>query len=345
LEVVEAVAGMFKVDKQLSRLVKFAVTIESYLQYREKVEELKTKTNNITWSVAFQYPAVARIKNSPLGELIDNFIKDGFDIAKDKFLRMVDPLLYQRPKALPSSGNVAVAEKLIKELVLERSLLRRAVVDGDITNWFWQPPVVEETTETNSIFSKVKTKDDLLSTSFLDKTMVDGGPKTLTVFLRDILANVKTLSVISSPMTRTITGLTTAVNHDAPPLYRHDTLEERDPIAGFVFNRTTSLSDWGMSFTSPIPALGLYRRKDLETDGLLAVVRAGKYPNVGSCIFPEVIDRRLYEVRSVIEEYSKTTPLPAEGDLLVGFPLVGSTIAVIVEGVPGMVKYFIDRFE
>ncbi len=336
---VKAAAELFEHDKDLVNYPKQVSIIDRYLKLRNTLSNNHVLRQNQLWLFAVGNADAARIGNGVMGVFILMRAEKNAAAAKAVFLEMIDPENYQRPKALPSSGNTVVAEKLIAEHGWAKSLERRSAAPEDIIDWYWQPKAVSEVREAGSVFGNIQTKDKVTKS---DATPIEGGTKSWVVFDRDVLPNVVKMKVKIPSSKWQFVGINTAVHFDAPPLFRNDSLEKRNPISEWTVTDGSYARDWGL-VTNDADVLGIMNEHN-EVRGKVLIIQGGKTPPVGSCLFPEIIDRRLFEVRATIEQYSRENRLEQIPNPAVGINIYPVSV-VVVTSTGSAVRYTIDRFE
>lgn len=334
-ERITKVLETFKLDAELVNYPKIISVLESYSDFRTTLQKNHVIRHNQVWNFAVARPDAAAIANTAVGEYIASF--DNPTVAKRTFLKMVDPINYQRPKALPSEGNVAVAEKLIADLGVARSLERRSASVDDIVFWRWKPGVQHIEAVTGSIFAGLKTKTSEAEAS---TQVIQGGTKSWTVFERDILPSVVSLQIYVGSHDNFV-GINTAVHSDAPPILRYDLPEARNPVSKWVIHGGSERSRWGLK-EGYKDVLGIIEGHG--NDQLNFVFNCNKVPEVGLCLFPEVLIRELYPIRSTIEQYSKETGLKHIDNPVVGLNTFPARVKVKTK-TGTEVFYIIDRFE
>lgn len=95
-----------------------------------------------------------------IGTLLDD-IEDGLSLedVKSRFAEKMNPTQYQRPKAAPSAGNVAQAERIVEKLGIANSLKRRYARLDEIQT-IWRPiPVKKAGGVSAGVFARVATKE------------------------------------------------------------------------------------------------------------------------------------------------------------------------------------------
>lgn len=281
---------------------------------KRKYLGLKThaERRNFLWHLAATAPTgFCHAKNTVVGMFIQDLqAGKSLDEARQRLNAAMCPLQYQRPQAAPTEGNIRVAERLIAELGLERSLERRMATLEDIQEYVWTP--YARTEEQRGVFSHLmqKTKKlEIPSDSYINNV-------SWVVFERDVLPEVRSMRVKMSG-NMPFYGLTAGVHPDAPPLFQWDSLGHRNDVAWYTYHSGSRPAQWGLSEGEWVEVVGVIRRPDLwngrkgEKDALRLFLLAGAKDshNTSLALFPETLRRELYEVRSTIEAHSRSRKL------------------------------------
>lgn len=281
---------------------------------KRKYTSLNThaERRNYLWHLATTSPTgFCHAKNTVVGMFIQDLqAGKSVDEARHRLNAAMCPLQYQRPQAAPTAGNIRVAERLIAELGLERSLERRMATLEDIQEYVWTPAAMTE--EQRGVFSHLlqKTKKlEIPSDSYINNV-------SWSVFARDVLPEARGMRVKMSE-TLPFYGLTAAVHPDAHPLFQWDSLEHRNSVAWYTYSMGSRPAQWGLAAGEWVEVVGVIRRPDLwngrkgEKDDIRLFLVAGAKDthNRSLALFPETLRRELYEVRSTIEAHSRSGKL------------------------------------
>ena len=121
----------------LYRGTEFKPQVKKFVAIKKKADGIKNRKEkqNFFWVTSVsESPAVARIKNSAIGTLLENLSADmELDAAVKAFERVVAPANYKRPTALVTPKMVDAAKKRLEELNLVGALERRVLSDTDLT--------------------------------------------------------------------------------------------------------------------------------------------------------------------------------------------------------------------
>lgn len=136
-------------------------------QWFKKVQEeiasikvAKTKKNIIWKAVATAPVKFPQVRSSMIGTLLDD-IKEGLDFASISSRFKSKMSTYMIAQAAPSDGNVQQAEKLVKQLGIENSLIREYAKFDDIPEFIWKNKKHEAKAtqkESGGIFGNIVTK-------------------------------------------------------------------------------------------------------------------------------------------------------------------------------------------
>ncbi|HEY9774560.1 MAG TPA: hypothetical protein V6C81_12225 [Planktothrix sp.] len=312
---------------------------------------------NLIWlRVAGAPVGFCQPRSTMIGTLLDD-IKDGYDFddIKRRFSSKMHPLLYQRPQAAPTAGNIRQAEQLVEKLGLESSLHRRYARLEEIPT-IWAPRAVNasKAPAQPSVFAHLQAK----GTQQAHTAPVSMTPKTITwrKFAETVLPNALKMEVyLEGDMN--LCGILTAVNAEAPPIIQWDLPEERNPFSWYVYNDGSPAERWGLTNRTwaKVAAVTLqpsmWSSKSFEHQGesaILVLEGAREQGNPSRGLFPGILKSDLHAVRSTIEAHSKSGhPQGAsEGSangLRVGQPDTKNTIRVTTA--IGVAMYHIDRWD
>lgn len=274
------------------------------------------KGENILWRAIGSAPeGYCHPRASVVGSLLED-IAAGLPFAdiKARFDAKLGPLLYQRPQAAPTAGNIKAAEEMVAKLGLAPSLERRYARLDELQP-MWTPATPSAPAPAGGVFGHIKPKD--AASSVLP---VDMPPVTMTwdKFTRTVLTSAERLEILVPSIGRFI-GLTTAANADAPPILKWDREDERNPVAWYVYHRGSPATQWGLrggSWTkvnaiTPLPTMWGSRPSPFLGEGMVLVIdgAADTRTDSGNALFPECLRDDLHGIRSVVEAYSRTAVL------------------------------------
>lgn len=255
-------------------------------------------------------------RSGMLGTLMDSLLAGAsLEDARKAFNAKMDPLRYMRPTAAPGEQQIAKAEKLFEEPGLAPALLRRVAYLEDVAPWFlWSPAPPAAPATTGGVFGHLRTP---VKPGAPEKV----GPAvsmSLAKFMNRVLPTATSIKYRVPHDISAIT-LTTAVNPDAPSLMMWN-----NPFSWYFKSPRPSASAFCLSGRTLVPVVGISRKPSehatepgplshnpsvifyLKGCRDLGVIRGS---SLGSGLFPELLDRRLHEVRNVIEAHERSARL------------------------------------
>ena len=243
----------------------------------------------------------------PLVEAIE--AGEGFESVKAKFDAMTEPLMYQRPQALPSSGNIKQAEEIVARLGIAPALERRFARLEDLKAITWQPLTVKESAPSGGIFGHLKTKEAARET--VSPLALPPQTVTLDKFMRTVLPTAERIELHVPPV-GPFTAFTAAADGDAAPILKWDSEQDRNPIAWYTYPGGSMAHRWGLSaglvpVTAIVPFPTNVKMPFLH-EGFLFALKGCVDSNTGAgnALFPECLKQELFSVRSTIEAYSRS---------------------------------------
>lgn len=259
---------------------------------------------NLLWRIAAEAPpGYAHTGNTMLGTLLDDIRGGGsIDDIRRKFAAKMDPLKYQRPQSL-SQGQIDNAEKVVRDLGIERSLERR-MARLDEVPMLWSPVCLPDAPD--SVFGHLK------PTGMPPAMTMPPVAMTWVKFEAEVLPTAKRIE-IDVPTVGSFIGLTTAVHADAPPILQWDTETNRNPVAWYVYHSGSTASNWrlnaGMAAISGI-ALQPHMWGDMDDthhgQGVVFFIEGARETRGGELgLFPEILKGSMRDIRHAIEALSK----------------------------------------
>lgn len=296
----------------------------------------RARRDNIVWRAVATAPAgFCHPRASMLGTLVDD-IRAGLEGAAiaAKWAEKMDPLAYLRPKAAPTVGAIAAAERLFEQLGLARSLERRFARLEDLRPHAFWLPTPEPTRATSGLFGH------LAPTSLASSLLWGAGTQNITFakFIRTILPDARTIQVFA-PAVGHYRAYTTAVHDDAPQILRWD-----NAISNYEYHQGSPAHAWGLrggvwyDATALVPVFA-----HESATFLISPARAPSPGHTG--LFPEALRGDLHSARSVLEAFSRSAPVGGReaGDAC-GLSAIGATVRVRTKSGVGS-EYIIDRWE
>lgn len=291
-------------------------SVELYI----KLHQLRKQNYNLfIKEINLAYDGAILIAGGVVGAALDLIVADApLDKIQSLWNQMVDPLKYQRQGNV-SEGTIKVANKLIAEMGLEDSLLRAFARLEDVEKHIvWKPRIVEQT-ETSKPSGGVF--DKLLNTPAVKDSKIqkykEGGTIecTWSTFVSKHLPTLNSLSYLRgmAGVRHSLVQLTTEAIKGSKPLYRHDKLENRNPLSFYLYSDGSYFANFNLGNESAevigiIPPPGL--SDDDNRGGVILLLKGAKdLQNNQSAIFPDSVLPELHPVRAAIEMYSRNTPL------------------------------------
>lgn len=337
---------------------------EKVLKNAEWLLEVKVATKgrrgkaNLLWKYAAKAPTgYCHISEGMLGTLLDD-IAAGHDLGsiKRRFADKMDPTQYQRPKAAPTAGNVAQAEKIVEKLGIEPSLERRYARLEEIQT-LWKP-VVTEKTVTTGVFAGIQTKERGTGQS---SRFSDTPSTTMTweKFRSTVLPRAKKIEFYVGCQRNNYGAILTAVNPDAPPIIQWDKEDSRNPFNWYVYNGGSLPGTWNLSqgwnevtgiALKPSMWQGGFEHHGKGVFFILAGCKDRNHMTAGNALFPETLKSELHGVRSTIEAYSSKHHLHGYAEASAcGMLMAASSqwwdYELRVTTAQGVTKYKLDRWD
>lgn len=237
-----------------------------------------------------------------------------FEDIKRKFDAKLGPLIYQRPQAAPSAGNIKAAEALVEKLGLEPSLHRRYARIDELP-LKWAPKAAAEAPKVEGkVFGHLKAKGDE------EPAALNTPATTMTweKFARVVLPGAEQIEILVPHVGR-FTALTTAENADAPPILKWDRQDARNPVAWYTYPRGSQAANWGLESLSFAKISGIADFPNLYgatpmpyvSEGVLLLIEGAmdRQTGQGNALFPEMLKEDLHGIRATVEAYSKSAIL------------------------------------
>ncbi|MES9681864.1 hypothetical protein ABWK22_02865 [Gottfriedia acidiceleris] len=267
---------------------------------------------NITWLAVANAPAgFCHVRSSMIGTLLED-IADGmsFDSVSRRFKEKMRPDKYQRPQAPPKAGNIVQAEKIVQQLGIENSLVRR-FARLDELHTLWRPANKKEPVRNGSgLFSHLQPKNN----KPVSKMVIPETTMTWRKFFETVIPTAEEIEFKVKSTNDNYSAILTAEHADAPPILQWDTEEQRNPFSWYVYNFGSSYTKWGLTpgYTKvtgitlqPSMWYGDYANQGKSVFFILDGARDKRSYNAGNALFPETLKSELREIRSTIEAYSK----------------------------------------
>ncbi len=273
---------------------------------------LYSKSVNQLWAAAAVAPAgFCNVNSGNLGVLIDDIAARGrFNmnavIAAHNARTRSD--VYMRPTEAPKAGTLVQATKLVEELGVENSLLRRRASIHDLKTLWSQSASPSPAAPSVGVFADVNTRRP--SRPSMGNPIGGAERMTWARFSRTVLSGtVDRIQV--KPDGATFTGMVTEAIPGSPGILKWD-----NPVSWYVYSGSSSASSWGLYASTWTDVLAISDSPDtwngVSHSGLgdkkfLILEGCGDSRTPGLCLFPEVLKSEFHGIRSVIEAYSTKT--------------------------------------
>lgn len=317
-----------------------------------------------TWAMVAEAPeGFLHPRGGMLGTLVEGIAENKpFDQIKREFAAKMDPMKYQRAQVAPSAGNVKRAEDIVRKLGIERSLLRRPATFRDL-NTVWIPTleiqdahVGKKPVAVGGVFGNVATKTVAPEAPRRQRMKLPQQTMTWAKFKQTILPTAEQIDVWVPNAAAHIAGFLSAQDVSAPPILAWDYEDARNPASWYIYNGGSSPRDWNITYgwnrctgIALHPALWNESRPLPQQGSGGAFLIQGAYDtrNPGPCLFPEILQSDLREVRSTIEGYNRSTRIPnAKQDAVAGLVFGQSTaVRIMVKTATTEGEILIDRWE
>jgi hypothetical protein len=297
------------------KFLKTAVTAKKKVSEREKV----------IWHAVINAPAgFLHPRSGMLGTIIEDLEK-GLDyktVAK-KFSKKMDPSKYQHSTSAPSAQTVKRAEEIVSKMNAEGALRRRfALVHEVPLEWSPRPrkPKTTLSVPASSVFSKVKTKDQPKTVSYVmppESQILKGGNMTWEKFQQKVLPSAEKICFFTSGVQYGC--IVAPVKIGTTAILQWDLPEKRNQYSWYTYPKQSSAGDWSLGASRWVDVTGITLKPNMwnnNTSGqathhgrsVFFLLRGCKDAgSPGLCLFPEILKSEFHEVRSVIEGFNKTT--------------------------------------
>lgn len=268
---------------------------------------------NVLWLAVATAPAgFCHPRSSMIGTLLEDIAAGkSFEEVSRAFAAKMHPLGYQRPKAAPTAGAIAAAEKVVAQLGAAGALARRFCRIEEVEAlWRPAPPVVPPST--GGVFGHLTPKGAVPESSIVAPAQV----MTWEKFARTVLPTAERIE-LQAPYSGNYAALVTAVTQDAPPILQWDRGDRRNPVSWYVWHGGSLSVQWSLapnqfydvSAVTLKPSMwhGVF---DHQGSGVLFLVEKAKESRMaGAALFPEFLKAEFHGIRSVIEAYSRAATI------------------------------------
>lgn len=348
---------MFRAEA-LPRAEKFTAPLEWLLELHRRPKGRAGQ--NVIWrAVAVAPEGYCHPRASVIGPLLESIaIGKNLALAKREFEKMVHPLRYQRPQVAPAAGNIAAAEKLVEKLGIERSLHRRWAQWSDIAPYLIWREHMKHPVPTHGVFGHITPRE---KAGRPPESLLPGATNiTWEKFSRTIMPHADAIDLWVPPRGR-FTAFTAASHHDAPPILKWDSQDQRyrNTVAWYCYHNGSTAVQWGLQQNTwaringivPFPTMWGEKPKPHLGEGVLLVIDGAQDQQTGqgNALFPECLIQELYAARSTIEAYSRSAQLEGRESMVAGYDvrcgenLENCTVRVLANGLWS--TYNIDRWD
>lgn len=294
-----------------------------FAEFKKQIETDTTLAHNIAWSMVLNASAgFTHVASGMLGSLFD-MVSDGksFDQISRSWNAQVSPEVYRRPQELPKEQTLVRASETFERMGLDASLPRQFATLKDFEKIpelvVWSSPSSIDSPIKSGVFSSVKTRSKKIDTRSKVQVASTSTTMTLSVFMRDVLPSVTSMEyVVPEILIRSFYVFTRQVNEEAPPLIKWDSEKKRNTLGWYTYTKGIDNEHFGYEYPETVPIKALVKFPNMVEDhgfgsiqGYVFLVERGTEEIDESCLFPELIRSDLHEFRSVVEAYSKSTPI------------------------------------
>lgn len=327
------------------------------LQTVYRVAKSPARKANLVWLAIAQAPqAYCHPRSSMIGTLLED-LEAGrtFPDVAARFKAKMHPLVYQRPQAPPSTGNIRASEQLVAKLGVAPSLRRRYARLDELDTLWTTKPVAPELVPLH-VFGGVAAKDAKPKVPLT----IGAAHITWRKFAETILPTADAISLYV-PALAAFAAFTTASDPNAPPILQWDGEEQRNPVDWYQFAGGSLPSQWNMKEGAWVTVNALshlptqWHRRELFKhfgQGVLFVLEGCRQKeSPGLCLFAESLKGELHTARKTFEAYSKSNALEgAESASACGVLLRPNSAQIfptirVVTGTLSVAQYKIDRWD
>ena len=226
--------------------------------------------NNFLWRVVCDLSSTAlHFHKGVIGSVAEAIMEGHSERSIVKMLRetVMNDNTFRKSSALPTEGNMMVAESIIKELGVQKSFLRRYAFRDEVP-MLWTPPFIEVTKQDEiekdaaDFFDGIKTKDGskhrTRAIQQASKLRTDLGKQSIrwTKF-KDIIEKAESVHLLV-PVTASIAAYHDMVHPDSAPVLFWDKPDARCTMNWMRLNTDQSYSmRWSMKSGDLIPVHGI----------------------------------------------------------------------------------------
>jgi hypothetical protein len=297
------------------------------LDLHEKREASKSSSwrDNLTWlAVATAPTGFCHVRSSMIGTLLED-VQAGMRFAqiKRRFDEKMNPLQYQRPQAAPSAGNIAQAEKVVRELQAAGALDRRFAKLEDI-QCVWKPEPAKEQPAKPGVFGHLRTKEEQMKRRTIELTQ-PAVTMTWEKFARTILPEATAIDMLIPSGHANFSALVTSTNPETPPILQWDREDKRNHVSWYLYSGGSPASQWNLRAGAYVKVTGIalqpsmwdperdYSHQGKSVFFLLEGAKDSGYRS-GAAFFPETLRSEFHPVRSTMEAYAQRAILAGKDE-------------------------------
>ena len=307
---------------------------------------------NLLWRAIATAPAgFCHPRGGMLGTLIGDLLTGRPpELVARSWAEKMDPTQYQRPQAPPAEQAIDQAEKLVERLGIARSLERRFCRVDEIQA-LWKPAPAAP--PAGGVFDMLKQQSPAATSTWnLDNKM------SWAKFSREILPRAERIELWTPPWPMSWAALVTAVHPDAPPILQWDAEGARNPVSWYVWQHGSKAEDFRIKSSAwadveaitGCPAHWNGGKFDHHAQSAIFIIRGARETKMaGNGLFPEILKSELHGCRSVIEAFSRKSPIAGLGEPHAAGPTINPGFRQIIQlrVTVGSVQttYQIDRWD
>ena len=326
-----------------------------FLAIHQAVAANPGRRSHLIWrAVATAPPGFAHVRSTMISTLLDDLAAGlPFDDVARRWAAKMHPLRYQRPVAAPKAGNIEQAERLVAQLGVSTSLLRRFATLDDVLAKVWVPRAGPAKADAGGVFGHLRR--DVATVA--RPVELPTATMTWEKFARTVLPGAFAAKVLL-PAHGNYYGLLTATDPSAPAIIQWDGLDghPRNPVSVYVYSGGSPARRWGVSsgwadlsaiFLSPHAWQEPSRFAHQGPGVFFAVSKCQDIKMAGLALFPEILRSEFHGIRSVIEAHSRSGGATGaeRGDANGLAFSKGAPVTVRVEAAGGPASYVIDRMD
>jgi hypothetical protein len=266
-------------------------------------QEAKTR-KHLIWRAVAEAPAgFCHPQSSMIGTLLEDLAAGlGYQEVARRFQAKMHPLQYQRPQAAPSAGTIAQAERLVEELGVARSLLRRFARIEEV-DAFWHPKELEPVQAGTGVFGHLRSKQATTSESL----KIPAPIMTWEKFARTVLPTADRLEWRTRRRDN-YTAILAPVDPEAPVIFQWP-----HGFSWYLWHSGSTSEQWGLPADEWVRVRALTwkpchwyggRYDHIPQAVMVLLDGARETRQDGNALFPETLKAEYHGIRAVIEAYS-----------------------------------------